>query len=253
MRTLLLVLTCAIAASCASPVSELSGIEGTLPDLLILGEQHDVASHQDRHLQVVKHLSSRGRLAAVALEMAERGNSTAGLPTNADETAVRQALLWDEEGWPWAAYGPTVMAAVRAGVPAVGANLPRPRFRDTMADARLDGLLSPAALEAQRQAIRTGHCGLLPEPQIAPMARIQIARDRSMAEVMESAAVPGKTVVLVTGAAHADPALGVPRHLPRGARVKSLLWAAPANPGSPAKDYCDELRRAMPPTRLPNP
>ena len=41
-----------------------------------------------------------------------------------------------------------------------------------MADAAWDAHLPAAALARQYDALREGHCGLLPETQIAPMVRI---------------------------------------------------------------------------------
>jgi uncharacterized iron-regulated protein len=227
MRHRLVLLIVAVLCGCASP------------DVLLLGEQHDAPAHQAQQLRVVEELAGRGQLAALALEMAEQGRTTAGLAATATQEQVRAALAWDDAGWPWAAYAPAVMAAVRAGVPVVGANLPRARMRAAMNDETLDRLLAEPALAAQREAIRAGHCGLLPESQIAPMTRIQIARDRAMAEVLDRAASRGKTVVLISGAGHADPALGVPRYLPANRRVHSLIL--PAQP--PQRDYCEQLRR----------
>ncbi len=66
--------------------------------------------------------------------MAEEGSSTAHLDRTATEAQVQTALSWNDKGWPWSAYGPAVMAAVRAGVPVLGANLPRARMKDAMAD-----------------------------------------------------------------------------------------------------------------------
>jgi uncharacterized iron-regulated protein len=224
-----------LLAGCGLPLA------GSPPDVLLLGEQHDALEHQQLHHQAIRDLALQGRLAAVALEMAEQGASTAGLPRDAPESAVRAALRWDENAWPWQAYGPAVMAAISAGVPVLGANLPRPGLRAIMADAALDSLLPGPALQAQQQAVRVGHCGLLPESQIGPMTRVQIARDRAMAQTLAQAAVAGKTAVLLAGAAHVDPALGVPRHLPPSLRVSSRAHA----PQPPKQDYCDELRRRM--------
>ena len=64
------------------------------------------------------------------VEMAEEGRDTSGLDAAASESQVRAALNWDETAWPWSAHGPVVMAAVRAGVPVAGANLPRARMRE---------------------------------------------------------------------------------------------------------------------------
>jgi uncharacterized iron-regulated protein len=212
-------------------------------DVLLLGEQHDAPDHQDAHRQVIEWLAARGRLAAVALEMAEQGTSTSKLAPDASEAGVRSALRWDETGWPWQSYGPAVMAAVRNSVPVIGGNLPRSRLRPAMVDAALDGLLPGPALEAQQQAIRLGHCGLLPETQIGPMTRVQIARDRAMAQTLAQAASPGKTVVLIAGKGHVDPMLGVPRHLPPGLRLQT----EPLPPRPPQKDYCEEMRGQMKP------
>jgi len=210
-------------------------------ELLLLGEQHDASAHRRMQRQVVEMLAAEGRLAALAVEMAEQGRSTVGLGADASEQSVREALHWNEAGWSWPTYAPVVMAAVRAGVPVLGANLPKTQMAAAMADSSLDGRLAAPALKAQREAIREGHCDLLPESQIAPMARIQIARDRSMAQVLQQAIVPGKTVVLIAGNRHVDPALGIPQHLPATLRAET----APLPPEPPKKDYCEELRSKM--------
>ena len=225
-------------------------------DVLLLGEQHDAAEHQQIEQQVVANLAQRGVLAAVALEMADAGTSTARLHPSSSDEQVQLALQWSDKAWPWSAYGPAVMTAVRAGVPVLGANLPRARMRDSMADSKLDGALPGPALKAQQQGIRTGHCNLLPEAQITPMTRIQIAKDISMASTLSQAAVPGKVVVLLSGNGHADRFLGVPQHLGPDLKVKvirlragpdagdkasafDMVWATPA---LPEKDYCAGLQ-----------
>ena len=231
-------------------------IEALLPaDVLLLGEQHDAPEHQALQRESVEALAARGQLAALAMEMAESGRSTARLPASAGEAQVRAALGWNDKAWPWLSYGPVVMSAVRAGVPVLGANLPRARMKDAMTDVSLDVQLNEKALAAQRTAVRDGHCGLLPEAQIEPMTRIQIARDREMAHTAAQAVAPGRTVLLVVGSAHADKALGVPQHLPVELRVRSVglvagdasraghdgVWRTPA---LPAKDYCAGVKPA---------
>ena len=249
---------CALAlAACATPQPKPTTparLQALGPaELLLLGEQHDAPEHQQIHAEVVQALAQQGRLAALALEMADAGASTAGLPRNASPDAVQKALQWNDKGWPWQHYGPAVMAAVQAGVPVFGANLPRARMREAMADATLDTRLPPPALLAQQDAIRTGHCMLLPETQTLPMARIQVAKDLSMARTLAQAVQPGKVVVLMAGAGHVERSLGVPVHLPStlayqavrlragGARPEDKLqqfhaiWETPA---VPPKDYC---------------
>lgn len=251
-----LITGCASTSNSNAPVPE--RIETLLPaDVLLLGEQHDAPEHQVLQREAVQALAAKGQLAALALEMAESDRSTAKLSAAASEAQVRTALAWNDKAWPWEAYGPMVMAAVRAGVPVLGANLPRARMKDAMSDVSLDVQLNDKALAAQQAAVRDGHCGLLPEAQIAPMTRIQIARDRAMAHTAAQAAAPGRTVLLVMGSAHANKALGVPQHLPTELRVRSVglvagdarragfdaLWRTPP---LPEKDYCASLRAGKP-------
>jgi len=152
------------------------------------------------------------------------------------------------------------MTAVRAGVLVVGADLSRELMRPKMADSALDGQLPGPALKAQQQLIRVGHCNLLPESQIMPMTRIQIAKDIKMAETLKEVALPGKVVVLLAGSGHVDRLLGVPQHLPASLRVKAVrlragdaqegdkadafdaVWATPA---LPEKDYCAAFKAQM--------
>ncbi len=237
-----------------------ASIRKLLPaDALLLAEQHDASEHHELERAVVARLALDGKLAVLALEMSEHGNSTAGLPADSDENAVKARLRWNDKAWPWAAYGPAIMAAVRKDVPVVGANLPRDRMRDAMAETALDVQLSGPALKAQQQAVREGHCNLLPESQVTPMTRIQIARDRMMARTIALTVQPGRTVVLITGAAHADKALGVPQHLPVELKVKTVKMqaGAPAAAGRdpsvydavwqtaalPERDYCKDVKR----------
>jgi len=274
-RSLFCLIASALISGCASqpeaPVlSHLTGhalgvttsrLDALLPaDVLLLGEQHDAKEHQQIHRQVIGLLAERSLLAAVALEMADAGVTTVGLHPSSTEQQTQSALQWNDKGWPWQAYGPAVMAAVRAGVPVLGANQPRALMRANMGDSALDGQLPSTALKAQQQLIRTGHCNLLPESQITPMTRIQIAKDISMANTLAKAALPGKVVLLLSGSAHTDRLLGVPQHLPASLKVKAArlragdaaegdkaeafdaVWQTPA---LPEKDYCAEFKAQM--------
>lgn len=242
-------------------------VNALLPvDVLLIGEQHDAAEHQQIEQQVVAHLAARGLLAAVALEMADTGVSTANLKPSASEEQAQRALQWNDKGWPWKSYGPAVMTAVRAGIPVLGANLPRDQMKDRMTDSKLDVQLPGPAFKAQQQLIRNGHCELLPESQISPMTRIQIAKDITMANTLAQAVLPGKVVVLLSGSGHADRALGVPQHLPSDLKVKAVrLRAANSSgdargesfdvawptPAVPEKDYCEGLRKQFAPGAKP--
>ncbi|SFM98827.1 ChaN family lipoprotein [Variovorax sp. OV329] len=261
---------CASLAPPPAPASDPSApiaqrVQALMPtNFLLIGEQHDAAEHQRIEREVVEALAAKGQLAALALEMAELGNDTRGLPPDATEAQVRTALRWNDAGWPWKTYGPVVMAAVKSGVLVLGANLPRARMKDAMEDVSLDAQLSPAALKAQREAVRDGHCNALPESQIGPMTRIQIARDRAMAQALIQVKSAGKTVVLVSGAGHSPRVVGVPQHLPTDMEVRVVRLvagdapqedkASPAvydavwlTPALPPKDYCAEFKANRPP------
>ena len=140
---------------------------------------------------------------------------------------MQQALQWQSGaagGWPWQDYGPMVMNAVRAGVPVLGGNLPRAQMKQTMSQSRYDNHLPASGWRLQLDAIKDGHCGLLPESQFAPMARIQLARDESMAKVAATAlqqwSRPGQSVLLVAGRSHVRSDIGVPTWLPKDLRQK---------------------------------
>lgn len=255
-----------LLAACAHhrpPTTVPALLDRVLPaPVLLLGEQHDAAEHQTLQRDVVQALARRGQLAALVMEMLEQGRSTQGLTSDADEARVRDALGWTEQsGWPWPVYGPVVMAAVRSGAPVIGGNLPRAQMRGAMGNTALDGLVGEAVLQRQRDAIRDSHCGLLPEGQIAPMTRIQLARDQAMAWTAAQAVIPGKTVVLVAGNGHVRRDLGVPLHLPpnvghavvmaqagpsteASAAPADTVWATPA---LPPRDHCAELKQQMKP------
>ena len=237
-------------------------VDSLLPaDVVLLGEQHDASDHHRLERALVLELAQRQRLGALVLEMAERGRTTLGLARNASDADARLALQWNEASWAWSDYGPVVMAAVQHGVPVLGANLPRAAMRAAMTDERLDERLSATSLTQQRDNIRVGHCMMLPESQIAPMTRIQIARDVAMAETLVNARQNGKTVVLVAGGGHVSRGLGVPVHLPASTLAKIVLAVAGLadldkvssadvvwqTPTIPAKDHCADFQKQMRP------
>lgn len=233
--------------------------------LLLLGEQHDAPEHHRIEADLVQWLSDQRRLRALVLEMADEGRNTIGLSALASETQVQEALGWAASGWPWADYRQAIMAAVRARVPVLGANLPRQALRDAMANTALDAKLDAPALALQDQRMVDGHCGLLPASQTRPMTRVQIARDLQMAQTMTAAhtLAQGDTagdavVLLLAGQGHVDKTAGVPVHLARLSplptrvlRLQSgtnsdaagiqadLVWHTPALPST---DHCARLR-----------
>jgi uncharacterized iron-regulated protein len=233
-------------------------------EVLLLGEQHDQPDQQQQIGAEVQALINQGRLAALVIEMADAGRDTASLTRLAGDDSVKAALGWDASGWPWSRYGPIVMRAVRAGVPVLGGNVPRPELRAAMGRADLDALVSDAARERLRDAVEQGHCGLLGAAQLPAMARMQIARDRRLAEtawIARQAARGGQVVVLHAGAQHVATDRGVPLHLVAlgvpPAQLHSVGFGdidLPVDERRPARhepqpDPCEELRAQV--TRRP--
>ena len=228
----------------------------TLPQILLLGEQHDAPEHQQWEHATVQWLAARHQLAAVALEMAHAGHDTRHLPIDATPEQVQNALDWRSAGWPWEPYAATVMTAVRAGIPVIGGNLPRSEMRAIMGQPQWDQHLPDIAWQRQRRAIDTGHCGLLPETQLTPMARVQLAKDARMAEAAAAHMVNGKTVVLIAGRGHVLRSLGIPTWLPAhlhiGVAVAEAHNSIPTpvadrnwlvqTPPLPPEDHCTQLR-----------
>jgi uncharacterized iron-regulated protein len=232
-------------------------LESALPtDVLLLGEQHDAPDHQRLQRDTVQWLAARGRLAAVVLEMAERGHSTAALARGATEAQVQSALQWNDAAWPWSAYGPVTMAAVRAGVPVLGGNLPRSAMAAAMQETRWDTHLATTARQQLLDALQDGHCGMLPAARLPAMARIQIARDASMAKTAQEAVRPGQTVLLVAGGEHVLRHRGIPTHWSPNltskvasahtdqaqAAIKTGVDIVVATPPLPPHDACEALR-----------
>jgi len=227
-------------------------------DALLLGEQHDAPEHQQWQLDTVRWLGGQQRLAAVVLEMAESGSSTADLPPTASAAQVRAALRWNESAWPWQSYGPAIMAAVAASIPVYGGNLPRQHMYAAMQDTQWDTRLPAAAWQQQRQAIAEGHCHMLPAEQITPMTRIQLARDASMARAVLTALVARQSqqgvVLLIAGSRHVQRDTGVPAWLPPEVALKIAMAQAGhtvptlpadhihATPAVAVRDYCAELQ-----------
>lgn len=235
--------------------------------LLLLGEQHDAPAHQQWEADTSAWLAARARLAALVLEMAEAGHSTEGLAPQASEAQVQQALGWSEAAWPWAHYGAAVMAAVRAGVPVYGGNLPRAQMKAVQQEAQWDHHLPAALWQRQQEAVRAGHCGLLPQTQIVPMARIQLARDASLARTAQAALHSGRTVLLLAGAQHVQRYSGIPSWLAPNLELKVAVaqveqaraaieneadWQV-LTPALAPREHCAELRQrwAQPPRNTP--
>ena len=255
-----LLLGALLGLGACAPLQPWMPLQAGSPEVLLMGEQHDQPDHQLQIAAEVQRLSDQGRLSALILEMVESGRDTTQLFRASSEADVRLALDWDDRGWPWSTYGPAVMVAVRAGVPVLGANLPRSRMRATMADAALDTQLPERVRSVIAKAVEDGHCGMLKAEQLPAMVRVQIARDRRMAEtavLARTKAGAGQVVLLHAGEQHVARDRGVPLHLdllgvPAG-QMHAVAFGEgdlPVDERRPAQrvetpDHCAEFRTRM--------
>jgi uncharacterized iron-regulated protein len=181
--------------------------------VVLLGEVHDNAAQHALRAQALRKLLASGARPAIAFEHFDRGAQDAIDRARRERPADVDYLIGEAQGasgWKWAFYKPFISLALEYDLPIVAANLGR---TDAMkAAAGSDPVDAPEALvRAQEEAVRSGHCDLLPADAIPGMARAQIARDRALARSIMPFAARG--VVLLTGNGHARRDTGVPHWL----------------------------------------
>lgn len=210
--------------------------------VVLLGEVHDNAAQHALRAQALARRVAGGARPALAFEQLDRERQ-------ADVDRARRERPRDADhliaqagggGWDWPLYRPFVALALEHDLPIVAANLSRADASrivrggleavfDAQARATL-GLDAPPAdlLAAHSREVDAGHCGLMPQAMLAPMARAQLARDAVLAAAIAPHASRG--VVLLTGNGHARADIGVPRWLPAplraGTRAIGLLESA---------------------------
>lgn len=216
------------------------------PRVVLLGEVHDNADGHRLRLEHLRAEAGDGARVAIAMEQFDRERQAeldAAMARCADADCVIDAAAPGRKGWDWAHYAPVVQFALDHHVPLLAANLSRAEA-SAVVKGGFEAALSPelrtryaldalpaALLEAQMAEVRDGHCGMLPEAMLAPMARAQIARDVVMAETLRTAlaatdADAPERVFLLAGNGHVDREVGVPQwlatHGPAGAQVVAV-------------------------------
>ena len=210
-------LLCAALASGAQAATRLAPSAEALaqampgPRVVLLGEVHDNAAQHRLRAQALRTLVEHGARPAIAFEQFDRGAQDAIDRARRERPGDVDYLIAQGNGassWRWELYRPFIALALEYDLPIVAANLAR---ADAMKVATSKGESdAPAALvRAQEDAVRKGHCDLLPAEAIPGMARAQIARDRTLAQAIAPYAERG--VVLLTGNGHARKDMGVPR------------------------------------------
>jgi uncharacterized iron-regulated protein len=197
--------------------------------LLLLGEVHDNADHHLLQARLVRVSTGGGKRPAIAFEMLDETEQPAidavPLDGKVDPNAIRDAVRWDESGWPeFRLYRPIFEASLEAKLPIVAANLPRARIREASragvqalpASVRQrierQGPLSAEVRAELRAEMADSHCGELPEMMLDPLILGQRARDAQLADALSRRATRDGAI-LITGSGHARLDRGVASYL----------------------------------------
>lgn len=253
---------------------------GALSDaeLILIGEKHDNETHHMLEGKLVKALSALPGGTAVVMEMLPpSAQQRLGQAATRRGTELRDAIGWNNDAWPWQAYGPVIESALDAGASLHAGNIERDTMMAIYRNRALPDTKQYDTARAVSDQVRTRildalfeeHCKTMPRDKLQPMLLIQLARDAVMADAMLSARQAGnRRSVLISGAYHASRQNGVPVHLeqraPDAATVIILLVEAAMTadldalitdyrgdadylwftPASTSKDYCAALRPA---------
>jgi uncharacterized iron-regulated protein len=237
-------------------------------DFVLAGEKHDNPDHHLLQARLLAFMIRAGRRPAVVFEMIGEDRQAALdgwlAAEPADAGGLGQAVGWAKSGWPpWSAYRPIAEAALGAKLPLRAGNPPRGLTRKigrrgfaALGAARrralgLEDAFPRAATESLERALFLSHCRLVPKEALAPMLRVQRARDAILAaNLVAGAALDGADgALLIAGGGHARLDHGAPLHLARLAPGRSVLAVAfvevEDGEGEPA-DYGESLGGAIP-------
>ncbi len=193
--------------------------------LVLIGEKHDNPDHHRLQLRLLQDLNKAHPYQLVLEMLNEKQN--AGITEIQDKTEsealIRQKLDWDNRGWSWQDYGEIVIFGLQQADRLRSGNISRALLMDIYQDSAhpiLDderfksmSTITDDQISTIRQQVFDSHCGSLPMEHTAPMARIQIARDASMAYAMHQSIVEHHSAILIAGAFHIRKDFGVPAHL----------------------------------------
>jgi uncharacterized iron-regulated protein len=243
---------------------------GSAP-IWLMGEVHDhPLGHAYRLADLKRELGGSWRPAILMeqFDVQRQAQLTHAWQTCEDAQCVIAAAGGD--GWQWPFYEPLIQLALDYRLPLVAANVSRAQLGEVMKhgfEAVFDdqaiqqyGLNQPlpdAWLQAQRQAMRLGHCNLLPESMIDPMVKAQATRDIMYAQLLAQYASQG--AVVIAGNGHVRKDLGIYVWLPQALRDQVTVFAYVESDAADALAYdrirlmpahergdpCETFRRAM--------
>lgn len=201
-------------------------------DVVILGEIHDNPQHHVNQAIAVAAVAPK----ALVFEMLDPAQAVQATPVaRRSQAALREALGWDNSGWPdFAHYYPIFAAAPKAVI--YGGDLPRDAVRQAVRGGAMAvfGPLAPLygldmPLPEDQQATREAeqmeaHCNALPPDILGGMVEAQRLRDAALARaVVQAMKDTGGPVAVITGSGHARKDWGVPAVLALAAPDVTVL------------------------------
>jgi uncharacterized iron-regulated protein len=182
--------------------------------VLLLGEVHDNPDGHHARLALLQSRVDAGWHPAIAMEQFDRERQPdldRAQRECRDAACVVAMAAPAKAGWNWDFYAPVIDLALQDHLPLYAANLSR-ADAGNIVEHGWDQAVPAGVLQPQVDEVRTGHCGMLPDGMLAPMATAQVARDAAMADVISAAlaAHPGDGVVLLAGNGHVRRDIGVP-------------------------------------------
>lgn len=198
-------------------------------DYLLIGEKHDNPDHHNVQNWLLSQLLPDTKYNLV-FEMLNYNQQDAisALTSNSVPEDISVAANFDQSGWPSKYYTPLIQTGLASGSNIIAGNLPKDDLMkiyqkgfDSLSSNRFSSsdVIKGDQLKALEQEIHAQHCNMLPASQAAPMAKIQIAKDASMAFSLKST----DKAVLIAGNYHVNKKTGVPLHLSKLASDKTTL------------------------------
>jgi uncharacterized iron-regulated protein len=180
--------------------------DAATPQVLLLGEVHDSAAGHAARVERLRARLAAGWRPAIAMEQFDRERQAdldRAQQACKDAACVIAMASPGKASWHWDYYAPLIDLALREHLPRYAANLSR-ADAGKIVEHGYDRPVPPDVLQPQVDEVRAGHCGMLPDDMLAPMATAQVARDVAMADVVAGAlaAHPGTGVVLIAGNGH---------------------------------------------------
>lgn len=196
---------------------------------VLIGEKHDNPDHHHLQNWILTELLPETKYHLV-FEMLnyDQQDILSQLTSNSLTEEISEATNFDQAGWPSKYYMPLVQTGLTKGAAIVAGNLPKDDLMgiyrkgfDDLDTNRFStaGVVTGEQLTALEQEIHSQHCDMLPASQTAPMAKIQIAKDASMAFSLSQ----NDKAVLIAGNYHVNKENGVPLHLTKRSPTKKTL------------------------------